>query len=119
MKHIFKQFEGTNFKFDTHSYSIRNIQTRCVGPNDKVTLFCGRHFIFINLRLLLSNLSIAFWNSDPVTPTLSTFYHQVHILLDSGWWFLGLQKITISTELYSKENNIIRAFNKISIKEKV
>ena len=25
---IFKQFEGTDFKFDTHSYSSRNIQTR-------------------------------------------------------------------------------------------
>ena len=30
---IFKQFEGTDFKFDTHLYSSRNIQTRCVDPN--------------------------------------------------------------------------------------
>ena len=27
---IFKQFEGTNFKFRTHSYSSRSIQTRLV-----------------------------------------------------------------------------------------
>ena len=53
---ICKQFEGTVFKFDTHSYSSRNIQTRCVGPNDKVTLFRWRYFIFINLKLLVSNL---------------------------------------------------------------
>ena len=66
---IFKQFEGTDFKFDTHSYSSRNIQTR--------------------------------------------------FLLDSGMMILGLQKITISTELYSKENNITRAFNKINLKVKV
>ena len=57
---IFKQLEGANFKFDTHSYSDPNIQTRCVGPNDKVTLFYWRYFIFINLRLLISNLSITF-----------------------------------------------------------
>ena len=44
---IFKQFEGTDFTFDTHSYSNRNIQTRYVGPNDKVTLFRWRYFIFI------------------------------------------------------------------------
>ena len=31
---IFKQVEGTDTKFDTHSYSSSNIQTRCVGPND-------------------------------------------------------------------------------------
>ena len=57
---IFKQIEGTDFKFDTHSYSSRNIQTRCVSPNDKVTLFCWRYFIFINLKLLISNPSITF-----------------------------------------------------------
>ena len=40
MKHLFlKQFEGTDFKFDTHSYPSGNIQARCVDPNDKVTLF--------------------------------------------------------------------------------
>ena len=32
---------------------------------------------------------------------------------------MGLQKITISTGLYSKENNITRAFNKINLKVKV
>ena len=53
---IFKQFEGTDFKFDTQSYSSRNIQIRCVGPNDKVALFRWRCFIFINLKLLISNL---------------------------------------------------------------
>ena len=36
---ICKQFEGTDFKFDTYSYSSRNIQTRCVCPN--VTYFAG------------------------------------------------------------------------------
>ena len=53
---IFKQFKGTDFKFDTHSYSSRNIQTGCVGPNEKVTLFRWRYFIFINLKLLILNL---------------------------------------------------------------
>ena len=57
---IFKQFEGTDFKFDTYSYSSRKIQTRCVGPNDQVTLFRWRYFIFINSKLLISNLSTAF-----------------------------------------------------------
>ena len=89
---IFKQFEGTDFKFDTHSYSNRNIQSRCIGPNDKVTLFRWRHYIFINLKLLTSNLSITFWNSYSVTPTLSTFYPQVYILLDSGMIISGLTK---------------------------
>ena len=32
---------------------------------------------------------------------------------------MGLQKITVSAELYCKENNITRAFNKIDIKVKV
>ena len=89
---IFKQFEGTDFKFDIHSYSSRNIQTRRVSPNDKVTLFCWRYFIFINLKLLISNPSITFWNSYSVTPTLSKFYSQVYILLDSGMVISGLTK---------------------------
>ena len=54
----FKRFEGIDFKFDTHSYSSHNIQTKCVGPNDKVTLFRWRYFIFINLKLLISNFDI-------------------------------------------------------------
>ena len=87
---IFKQFEGTDFKFDTHLYSSHNIQTRCVGPNNKVTLFRWRYFIFINLKLLISNLSITFWNSYSVTPTLSTFYPQAYILLDSGMMITGI-----------------------------
>ena len=57
---IFKQFDRTDFKFDTHSYSSRNIQTRCAVPNDKVTLFRWRNFIFINLKLLILNLLITF-----------------------------------------------------------
>ena len=57
---IYKQFEGTDFKFDTHLYSSRKIQTSCVGHNEKVTLFRWRYFIFINLKLLIPNLSITF-----------------------------------------------------------
>ena len=87
---IFKQFEDTDFKFYTHSYPSCNIQTRCVGPNDKVTLFCWKYFIFINLKLLVSNLPITFWNSYSVTPTWSTFYPLVYILLDSGMMISGL-----------------------------
>ena len=89
---IFKQFEGADFKFDTHSYSSHNIQTRCVGSNDQVTLFCWRCFIFINLKLMISNLPITFWNSYSVTPFLSTFYPKVYILLDSGMMISGLKK---------------------------
>ena len=76
---IFKWFEGTDFKFDTDSYSSHNTQTRCAAPNDKVTLFRWRYFVFINLKLLISNLSITFWNSYSVIPTLSTFYLHVYI----------------------------------------
>ena len=57
---IFKQFEGTDFKFGAHSYSSRNIQPSCVGPNDKVTLFRWKYIVFMNLKLLISNLSITF-----------------------------------------------------------
>ena len=57
---IVKQFESTDFKFDTHSYLSCNIQTRRIGPNEKVTLFRRRYFIFIDLKLLISNLSIIF-----------------------------------------------------------
>ena len=90
---IFKQFKVADFEFDTHSYSSRNNQTRCIGPNEKVTLFCWRYFIFIKLKLLMLNLSIIFWNSYSVTPTiLSTFYSQVNILLDSGMMISGLTK---------------------------
>ena len=89
---IFKQFEGYDFKFDIHSFSSWNIQCRSVGPNDKVTLFCWRYFIFINLKLLISNPSITFWNSYSVRPTLSKFYSQVYILLDSGMVISGLTK---------------------------
>ena len=87
---IFKQFEGTYFIFNTHSYSGHNIQITCVGPNGKVTLFHWRYFIFINLKLLISNLSITFWSSYSVTPTLSTLYPQ--ILLDSGMMISRLTK---------------------------
>ena len=62
MKHLFVKNSRYWFKFDTHSYSSRNVKTRCVGPNDKITLFPWRYFIFINLKLLISNLSITFWN---------------------------------------------------------
>ena len=89
---IFKQFEGTDFKFDIHSYSSRNIQTKRVRPNDKVTLFRWKYFIFINLKLLISNPSITFWNSYSVTPTLSTSYPHVYILLDSGMMISGATK---------------------------
>ena len=89
---IFKQFEGTDFKFNTHSYSNSNIQTRCVVSNGKLTLFCWRYFIFINLKLLISNLSITFWNSYSETPTLSTFYPQVCILLNNGMMISGVTK---------------------------
>ena len=57
---IFKQFEGSGFEFDIHSYSSRNIQTTCVGPNKKLALFDWIYFIFITLKLLISNLSITF-----------------------------------------------------------
>ena len=67
---IFKQFKGTDFRFDTPSYSSRNIQVRGVGPHDKVILFHWRYFIFINLKISISNLSITFWNFYSVTPTL-------------------------------------------------
>ena len=52
---IFKQFKGTDFKFETQQYSSRTIQTRCIGPNEMVTLFRWRCFIFINLKLLILN----------------------------------------------------------------
>ena len=51
---IFKQFECTDFKFHIHSYSSRNIQTRSIAPNDKVTLFRWIYFTFMNLKLLTS-----------------------------------------------------------------
>ena len=57
---IFKQFEGIDFKFDTYSYSSRDIQSFIIGLNDKVTLFYWIYFIFINLKLLISNMSTAF-----------------------------------------------------------
>ena len=61
---ISKQSEGTDFKFDTHSYSSHNIQTRCIGSNDKITLFRWRYFIFINLKLLISNFAIECVNNN-------------------------------------------------------
>ena len=89
---IFKRFEVTVFKFDTHSYSSCNIQTRCVGPNDKVTSFHRRYFIFTNLKLLISNLSITFWSSCSITPTLSTFYPQVYTMLNFWMVIFALTK---------------------------
>ena len=83
---ILQQFEGTDFKFDTHSYSSRNIQTKCVGPNNKITIIRRRYFIFINLQLLISNLSITFWNSysNKILKSLKfrLFYKKVH-----SWFF--------------------------------
>ena len=81
---ILKQFEGSDFKFHSHSYLSRNIQTRCVTRNNKVTLLHWKYFIFTSLRLLITNLSITFLNSFSLSSTLSTFYPQVYILLDSG-----------------------------------
>ena len=40
----------------------------------------------------MSNLSITFGNSYSVTPTLSRFYLQVYILLDSGMMISGSTK---------------------------
>ena len=57
---ILKEFEGTDFKFDIHPCLNHNIQTSWFGPNDKVTLFRWIYFLFINLKLLVSNLSIVF-----------------------------------------------------------
>ena len=89
---VFKQFEGTDFKFDVHSYSNRNIQTRYIRPNEKVTIFRWRYFFFINLKLLILNLSITLQNFYSVTSTLSTFYPQVYILLHPGIMISGLTK---------------------------
>ena len=91
-KFIFKQFSGTDFKFHSHSYSSRNIQLRFAGPNDKVTSFCWRYFTFINLELMISNLSITFWNYYSVTPTLSRFYPQDYILVETGTMISGFTK---------------------------
>ena len=89
---VFKQFEGTDFKFDVHSYSNRNIQTRYIRPNEKVTIFRWRYIFFINLKLLILNLSITFRSFYSVTSTLSTFYPQVYILLHPGMMISGLTK---------------------------
>ena len=89
---ISKHFECTNFKLDTHAYSSGNIESSCICSNDKVTLFCWRYFIFINLKLLILDLSIIFWNFYSVAPTLSMFYPQVYILIDTGMTISGLTK---------------------------
>ena len=116
---ISKKFKGTDFKFDIHSYSGRNIQFRCVGLNGKVTWFRWRYFIFINLKLMISNLSITFWNSYSVTPIFSRFYLQVYIWVDSGMMISGFTKNYNSNRTLPYGNNITRALSKIKIKVKI
>ena len=50
------------------------------------------YFISINVKLLISNLSIALRNSYSVKPTLSRFYPQVYIFLDFGMMISGFSK---------------------------